>query len=111
MTAHEALVSLPEMRLSSLLQSEEGTGIWETWLLASRLTTTLDQAISTAEPAHLARFAFQLAQQFNNFYHRHPVLHETDHDRRVLLIATAAVVQRELTRTLSLLGIDVPPVM
>ncbi len=109
--AQATLTSLPEDRLSLLLQSEEGTGIWETWLLASRLTTILDQAISTAEPAHLARFAFQLAQQFNNFYHRHHVLHETDEDRRVLLIATAAIVQRELTRTLSLLGIEVPPVM
>ena len=109
--ARLALLKLSDSRLSELLDSEDGTSIWETWLLASRLTTVIEQAIATAEPAHLARFAFQLAQQFNNFYHRHHVLNETDADRRVLLLATAAVAQRALTPTLALLGIEVPPVM
>lgn len=106
-----ALTALPDDRLSALLNAEGGESIWETWLLASRLTTVIDQAIATTEPAHVARFAFQLAQQFNNFYHRHHVLNETAPDRRVLLLATATVAMRELTRTLALLGIEVPPVM
>ena len=97
--------------LSQLLADPENTSIWETWLLISRLSTVLDQAITTAEPAHLARYAFQLAQQFNNFYHRHHVLNETDPARRSLLLATAAASARELTRTLNLLGIETPPVM
>ena len=92
-----ALLTLPAEALSPLLDTEAGTVIWETWLLLSKLTTVLDQAISTAEPAHLARYAFQLAQQFNNFYHRHHVLNETDPTRRTLLLATAAVAERELT--------------
>ena len=106
-----SLTLLTSKQLSPLLESQEGTSIWETWLMASRLTTVIEQAISTSEPAHLARFAFQLAQQFNNFYHRHHVLHELDPDRRTLLIATAAMAQRELTRALGLLGIEVPSVM
>ena len=106
-----SLVNLSKERLEPLLNSDDGTSIWETWLLASRLTAVVDQAIATSEPAHVARFAFQLAQQFNNFYHRHHVLNEADPDRRELLLATAAVAHRELTRTLGLLGIEVPPVM
>lgn len=106
-----ALTALAPESLSALLDTEAGTVIWETWLLISKLTTVLDQAIQTAEPAHLARYAFQLAQQFNNFYHRHHVLNETDPTRRTLLLATAAVAERELTRTLTLLGIETPPVM
>ncbi len=106
-----ALTALPPEALSPLLDTEAGTVIWETWLLVSKLTAVLDQAIQTAEPAHLARYAFQLAQQFNNFYHRHHVLNEADPTRRTLLLATAAVAERELTRTLALLGIEVPPVM
>ncbi len=106
-----ALVALPTDTLSPLLDTEPGTVIWETWLLVSKLTTVLDQAIATAEPAQLARYAFGLAQQFNNFYHRHHVLNETDPARRTLLLATAAVAERELTRTLALLGIETPPVM
>ena len=109
--ALRALADVPEPRLESLLHAEDGSSIWETWLLCSRLTAVIEQGIATAEPAHVARFAFLLAQQFNNFYHRHHVLNETDADRRTLLIATAAVAQRELTRTLALLGIQVPSVM
>ena len=109
--ALRALAEVPGDRLAQLLNTVEGSNIWETWLLCSRLTAVIEQAIATSEPAHLARFAFLLAQQFNNFYHRHHVLNETDADRRTLLLATAAVAQRELTRSLALLGIRVPPVM
>ena len=110
-TALAALTALDPASLASLLSAEADTSLWETWLLASRLTAVIDQAISAAEPAILARFSFQLAQQFNNFYHRHHVLHETDSDRRTLLLATAAVAGRELTRALGYLGIEAPPVM
>jgi len=85
--------------------------LWETWLLAARLTALIEQAIATAEPAYLARYAFQLAQQFNNFYHRHHVLNEQDANRRALLLATAAVARREMVRALGYLGIESPPVM
>ncbi len=105
------LTALAPATLDQLLSAEADTSIWETWLLASRLTSVIDQTIAAAEPAILARFSFQLAQQFNNFYHRHHVLHETDPSRRTLLLATAAVTARELTRALAYLGIQTPPVM
>ncbi|HWG18642.1 MAG TPA: arginine--tRNA ligase [Acidobacteriaceae bacterium] len=105
-----ALTTVADLDLSAL-NGEEGTSLWETWLLASRLTAVIEQAIATAEPAHLARYAFQLAQQFNNFYHRHHILTEQDPTRRALLLATAAVARREMTRALSYLGIESPEVM
>ena len=101
----------PTSALANLISAEDGTGIWETWLLSSRLTSVLDGAITAAEPAILARYSFQLAQQFNNFYHRHHVLNETDPTRRTLLLATAAIAARELTRALAYLGIQAPAVM
>jgi arginyl-tRNA synthetase len=110
-TEAESLAAIATLDLSKLLDSEEGSSLWETWLLASKLTLLIDQCINTAEPAHLAKYAFQLAQQFNNFYHRHHVLNETDPTRKTLLLATAAVAQREMTRALSYLGIEAPPVM
>ena len=106
-----AFQNIPTEALASLLNSEEGSSLWETWLLASKLTLLIEQCIATAEPAYLAKYAFQLAQQFNNFYHRHHVLHETDPTRKALLLATAAVAQREMTRALGYLGIEAPPVM
>ncbi|MDR3746353.1 MAG: DALR anticodon-binding domain-containing protein [Acidobacteriaceae bacterium] len=105
-----ALAAVAELDLTTLA-SEDGTSLWETWLLAARLTVLIDQAIATSEPAHLARYAFQLAQQFNNFYHRHHILNETDATRRALLLATAAVARREMVRALGYLGIEAPPVM
>jgi arginyl-tRNA synthetase len=105
-----ALAAIADLDLSAL-NGEQGTSLWETWLLASRLTAVIEQSIATAEPAHLARYAFQLAQQFNNFYHRHHILTEQDPTRRALLLATAAVARREMARALAYLGIESPPVM
>ena len=109
-TEEESLAAIVNLDLS-LIAGEEGSSLWETWLLASKLTLLIEQAIATAEPAYLAKYAFQLAQQFNNFYHRHHVLNETDPTRRTLLLATAAVARREMVRALGYLGIEAPPVM
>jgi arginyl-tRNA synthetase len=109
-TEDAALAAIADLDLSAL-GGEDGTSLWETWLLASRLTGLIEQAIATAEPAYLARYAFQLAQQFNNFYHRHHILTETDPTRRALFLATAAVARREMVRALGYLGIEAPPVM
>jgi arginyl-tRNA synthetase len=109
-TEEASLAAVAGLDLSALA-SDDGTSLWETWLLAARLTALMEQAIATAEPAHLARYAFQLAQQFNNFYHRYHILTETDPPRRALLMATAAVAHREMVRALGYLGIEAPPVM
>jgi arginyl-tRNA synthetase len=109
-TEEAALAAVADLDLSELA-GEDGTSLWETWLLASRLTALIEQAIATAEPAYLARYGFQLAQQFNNFYHRHHILNETDPNRRALFLATAAVARREMVRALGYLGIEAPPVM
>jgi arginyl-tRNA synthetase len=110
-TEAASLAAIAALDLANILDTEEGSSLWETWLLASKLTLLIEQCIATAEPAYLAKYAFQLAQQFNNFYHRHHVLNETDPTRKVLLLATAAVAQREMTRALGYLGIEAPPVM
>jgi arginyl-tRNA synthetase len=85
--------------------------IWELWVAASKTSYVVGQCIATTEPAYLAKHAFQLAQLFNAFYHRHPILNEADEGRKRFLLTTAAVVRRELIRVLAVMGIDVPPVM
>ena len=110
-TAEEALGAVSGLEFGGALDGEDGASLWETWLLASKLTLVMEQCIATSEPAFLAKYAFQLAQQFNNFYHKHHVLHETDPARKNLLLATAAVAMREMVRALGYLGIEAPPVM
>jgi arginyl-tRNA synthetase len=96
---------------SKFLTAESGHEFWELWQAAAKTSYIVDQCIATTEPAYLAKHAFQLAQMFNAFYHRHPILSEMDEKRKQFLLATVAVVRRELIRTLAVMGITVPPVM
>ncbi|MGZ4839671.1 MAG: arginine--tRNA ligase [Terriglobales bacterium] len=96
---------------SRFLSGDAGNEFWELWLAASKTSYVIEQCIATAEPAHAAKHAFQVAQVFNNFYHRHHILNEPDENRKRFLLVTAAIVRRELIRVLQVMGIAVPPVM
>jgi arginyl-tRNA synthetase len=102
---------LTSAELTQYLAAPDANEIWELWLAASKTSYVIAQCIATTEPAYLAKHAFQLAQLFNTFYHRYPILSEPDDKRKQFLLATAAVVRRELIRVLAVLGITVPPVM
>jgi arginyl-tRNA synthetase len=97
--------------LAKYLNGGSGDGIWELWLAAAKTSYIVGQCIATAEPAYLAKHAFQLAQLFNTFYHQHPILAEPDESRKRFLLTTAAVARRELTQVLEVMGITVPNVM
>jgi len=87
---------------------ERGDDVWGLVRLIGRLGEFVELALKSEEQAHLARYAFNLAQKFNNFYHKYPVLQEKDDgimgDRAVIV----EVFLRELTRVLDLLGIEAP---
>jgi arginyl-tRNA synthetase len=97
--------------LAHYLAGEANNDIWSLWLRAGRFSLVLDQCIAASEPAYLAKHAFQLAQEFANFYHNHHILTEEDPHRKTFLLATAAVTLRELVRSLALLGIESPEAM
>ena len=98
-------------RIASFLTGEGNEDIWALWLRAGRRSMVLEQATAASEPAHLAKHAFQLAQEFSNFYHHHHILTEEDAARKTFLLATAAIVLRELVTVLSWLGIESPEAM
>jgi arginyl-tRNA synthetase len=77
-TAEAALSALESVDVARYLTGEGSEGIWEVWLRAGKTTLLLDQCIQTAEPAYLAKHAFQLAQDFSNFYRLHHILSEED---------------------------------
>jgi arginyl-tRNA synthetase len=111
-TPEAALAGLAELAEPGVyLSGEENEDIWALWLRAGRFSQVLDQCIDTSEPAYLAKHAFQLAQEFANFYHRHHILTEEDPARKTFLLATAAVTLRELVASLALLGIESPEAM
>ncbi len=110
-TINEGASAPGESVLTSFLSGEENEDIWALWLRAGRFSQILDQCIATSEPVYLAKHAFQLAQEFANFYHRHHILTEEDPARKTFLLATAAVTLRELISSLALLGIESPEAM
>ena len=93
------------------LNGNDANEIWELWLASSKTAYVIDQCIATTEPAYLAKHVFQLAQLFNAFYHKYPILAEQDENRRRFLFTTVAVVRRELSRALAVMGISVPSAM
>jgi arginyl-tRNA synthetase len=103
--------SASKSSLANYLNGDEAQDIWALWLRAGRRSLVLEQCIATSEPAYLAKHAFQLAQEFNNFYHKHHILTEEDPARKNFLLTTAAVVLRELTTVLGWLGIESPEAM
>jgi arginyl-tRNA synthetase len=93
------------------LAAPDGNSLWELVLLAGLLGNSVQGALNAKEPAGVARYAFQLAQAFNLFYHKHHILSETDERKRTLLLQIADVAERQLVAALGLLGIEAPEKM
>ena len=86
-------------------------GLWQALLTASKADAAIEQAITSAEPAHVARYAFQLAQAFSTFYQDFPVVTETDKEKKTFLLWMTTYFRAQLERTLGVLGIEVPKYM
>ncbi len=59
-------------------------------------------------PSLIAAYAYDLAKQFNGYYHDHSILKEENVEVRALRLQLAYVVARTLKSAMLLLGIDVP---
>ncbi len=110
-TSGKALDDLDAAVAAGIQREADDSGVWDLWVAAGKTSLLVQQAISTAEPAFIAKHTFQLAQQFNNFYHRHHIANEQGAARKSLLLATAAVAERELVGLLAMMGIQVPEAM
>jgi arginyl-tRNA synthetase len=84
---------------------------WQLLLAASKAGSAVERAVASGEPSHVARYAFQLAQAFSNFYHEFPVLSESDPEKKTFLLWMTEYFGVQLERTLGVLGIEVPQYM
>jgi arginyl-tRNA synthetase len=85
--------------------------LWQLLLLASKSGSAIAQAVASGEPAHVAKYAFQLAQSFNNFYHGTAVIAEEDSERRNVLLWLTSYVRAQLLGALEVLGFQQPAYM
>jgi arginyl-tRNA synthetase len=94
------------------LNGENGSHeVWSLVLDAARLDEVVEQTVRSLEFSVLAKFAFSLAQGFNAFYHRAPILNEERDDVRRWRAAAVIYVRNQLSRALDLMGVEVPPRM
>ncbi|HUR20751.1 MAG TPA: arginine--tRNA ligase, partial [Vicinamibacterales bacterium] len=87
---------LPGLPASALTDGEEADELWGLVLEASRLDEMADSAIRSLEISHVAKFAFGLAQAFNAFYHRQPIMREEREDVRLWRAAAVAYCRQQL---------------
>jgi len=97
--------------LKKMVEGPESNAIWEVLLASGSLDYAVDAAIGAQEPAFVSKYAFQLAQAFNNFYHKHQILSEADDEKRAFLLGLTELVERQLVVALRLLGIEAPEKM
>ncbi len=100
-----------ELSGEALGRQLETAAFWRMLLDASRRESVIEKAVAAGEPAHLARYAFNVAQAFNNFYHQHHILSETDRERKVFLLWMTKFFLEELGRVLDVMGIPAPEIM
>jgi arginyl-tRNA synthetase len=103
--------ALTRESLRKFLDGPEGTDFWELLFLNGSLDSAAQAAIGVQEPVFVAKYAFQLAQAFSNFYHNHSILKEPDEQKRAFLLGLTELVERQLVQALGLLGIETPDKM
>jgi arginyl-tRNA synthetase len=107
----ETMPSFDTLDAAAMARQLEDEGCWQLLLAASRTDIAIERAIASGEPAHVSKYAFQLAQAFNTFYHDYPVLAESNPEKRTFLLWMTHYFRHQLVRTLAVLGIEVPEFM
>jgi len=76
--------------------------------LLSQYPETVKQAGEEYSPAVIANYAFELAKEYNQFYHELPILKEENSDKRVFRIAVSELTSNIISSAMKLLGVQVP---
>ena len=70
--------------------------------------TAVKQAGTDYNPSCIANYCYDLASEYNRFYHDFSVLREEDEQKRTFRIALSAAVAQVIKNGMGLLGIEVP---
>jgi arginyl-tRNA synthetase len=85
-----------------------GEDLWDLILEVAQIGDLVEKAVAALELSLVARQGLEIAQRFNTFYHRHPILQESDLAVRAARLATAQIFRRGLENLAELLGIPTP---
>ena len=76
--------------------------------MISKFDLYVEDAVKNLSPKIIARYAYQLATDFNVFYEKKPVLQEKDEIKREARIALVQAFKNVVKTAFSLLGIETP---
>jgi len=76
--------------------------------LLGNYPATIAAAAREFSPAHLANYCYELAKQYNKFYHEESILKAADGQLRDFRLGLSAATARVVARGMELLGIEVP---
>ena len=76
--------------------------------LLRKFGPTVSEAAAGYSPALIANYCYDLAKEFNQFYHDHSILGEKDSSKRSFRLTLSRVTCEVLLSGMGLLGIDMP---
>ncbi len=79
--------------------------------MVANFPNIVSEAGKVFSPAIIANFAYDLAKEYNQFYHDYPILFEEDKDKRMMRLVLCKTVGKTIKNAMWLLGIDVPEKM
>ena len=100
---------IAEAERARLMKVNVADDLWGMVRTCAQIPEVVAKAAETQELSIVTRTAHDLAQRFNQVYHRHPILKEKNADLRAARLAAVLVFRREFRRLLEeVLGIPVP---
>ncbi len=102
--ASQAGIEYPEQVSILNLNSKESSLI----KVLSSFPEIVKEAGENHSPALVANFAYDLAKEFNQFYHEFSIMNEPDTQTRYFRLLLSQVVGKTIKKAFSLLGIAVP---
>jgi len=82
--------------------------MWELVKLSAELPGAIRRAVDSLELSVVTQYLLEMAQKFNSFYHKYPIMNEKDPAERQRRAVCAEVFRLTMVRALDLLGIPVP---
>ena len=82
--------------------------MWELVKRSAEMPSSVRRAVDALALSTITHDLFELAQKFNSFYHKYPILNEKDDAERQRRAVCAEVFRRTMVACLALLGIPVP---
>ena len=94
-----------------VLPKEEARDFWNLVFYASQFEEQVLNSVLSLEFSHLAKFAFNLCQKTNAYYHLYSILGEENKDLKKMRLLTIFYVKEILQKVLFLMGIPRPEKM